>query len=297
MCVRGVISREDAAVLSDAELEAVITVTVASMERLRACLHVATAEHGERRLFQGHGQVNEAEFLRSLGVGRKDAGRVAAQGRVLARHPFLQAAHASGRIGGDRLDLLLRVAKGATADVFTQDEEVLVDKVVAASSLRDAERVLMAWLDTVTADGTPPPDHGDDDRVDMSKVFDALLGQFRLTGENAEVFAEELDRRMDQVARADKIAGIQRTVAQRRAAALVLMAQASAADRPATRPLVVMVMTHEEWMSHQGGSFVRTGFAASPETVERNLCTSRLCRFVIDAKNRVMVRALRDAGR
>jgi hypothetical protein len=71
--------------------------------------------------------------------------------RVLARHPYVAAAHAGGRIHSDRLELLLRMAKGQTGQAFAEDEEVLVDKVAQADSLRAAEQILTDWRDTVGA--------------------------------------------------------------------------------------------------------------------------------------------------
>jgi hypothetical protein len=157
--------------------------------------------------------------------------------------------------------------------------------------MKKAEDVIRDWLDTVTADGTPPPG-GDGDRLDHSKSLGTLLGQYRLTGENAETVDEELDRLTDRVERADKIAGIERSRAARRADALVLMAQRSAGDRAPTRPLVALTLTHDQWTAHGGATLVRTGFHVPHETVERNLCTSRLCRIVLDATGRVI-----DLGR
>jgi hypothetical protein len=295
MCSSGVMDREDVKALTDAELEALIGEVARTLEISTHRMHVLTAEHGERRLFERHGHVNEGEYLqRRHGLTRQESRRLAHQGRVLARHPYLAAAHADGRITADRLDLLLRAARGRTADVFIEDEETLVDKVAAASSLRDAERILTAWLDTVTADGSPPPNDNDTDFVDESKLFDDLLLQARLSGENAEAVSEELDRLTDQIERADKVAGIHRSRAARKADALALMAvrSASAGGRPATRPLVVLVMTHAQWEEHKGATFSRTGFPASTETVERNLCSSVLCRFVTDATGQVI-----DMGR
>jgi hypothetical protein len=282
MVLEEVISREDALLLGDDELEALLGASVRTVEISMANVRVLTAVHGERRLFEKHGCVNEAEYVARKGLARKEARRLAHQGRVLARHPYVAAAHADGRIHSDRLELLLRMAKGQTGQAFAEDEETLVDKVAQAASLKEAEHILADWRDTVTADGSPPPD-GDDDRVDWSHLFDRLHGQFDLCGENAEMFQSELDRLTDQVERADKLAGVQRCRAARRADALALMAERSAStDRGAARPLVVMVMTHEQWMNHEGGTYDRTGFAASAEAVARNLCDCRLGRIIID---------------
>ena len=286
-----VISRDDAVLLGDGELDALISEAVRAVEVATANLHVLTAVHGERRLLEQQGHANEAQYLAAQGVDPKDARRLTHHGRVLARHPHVAAAVADGVLHADRLALLLKVAVGRTAAAFLVDEEDLVTRVVAAPSLRAAEQVVADWRERVTADGSPPPD-GEDDRVDLSQVFDSVLGQFRLSGEKAEQFVEELDRLTDRIEKADKTAGVQRSRAARRADALALMAERSAGDRTPTRPLVALILTHEEWVAHAGATLIRTGFHVSHQTVERNLCTSRLCRIVMDATGRVI-----DLGR
>jgi hypothetical protein len=249
-------------------------------------------EHEERRMFEKRGHVNEAQYLAAEhGMDAKEARRLAHDGRVLARHPHVAAAFAGGLMGTGRLRLLLRAAVGLTAKAFDDDEEELTARVVAASSAHKAERIVAEWREEVLADGTPPKDT--EDRVDVAQIFDIGLIDARLHGENREAVMEELDRLTDGVHRADKLAGLTRSVAQQRADALVLMAKRSAsAGRLATRPLVAMVMTHEQWTTHGGATLVRTGAAVSRETVERNLCNARLCRLVMDATGRII-----DMGR
>jgi hypothetical protein len=67
---------------------------------------------------------------------------------------------------------------------------------------------------------------------------------------------------------------------------------ASLSDRPLTRPLVVMVMTHTEYLQHQGAVLLNSGVRVSHDTVEHAACTGLLCRLVLDATGRVI-----DMGR
>jgi hypothetical protein len=292
MVLTDVITPEEACHLDDDELTQLIADQVRAIERAQATLHVLTLEHADRQLYRSTGHVNEQRSLAATGLDETLGNRLCREGRVLARHPHLRAAHAQGRIGSDRLRLLLQAARGATKTQFAVDEVELTDAVANAGSAREAKEILQAWTERHTADGTKPDRDGD--RVDVAKLFDTLLAAVRLSGIDREAFENELDTLTDQIEKTDKTAGLERTRNQRRAAALALMARRSASlgDRPVTRPLLVMVMTHDQHLAHGGATLLETGAHVPHATVEHAACTGTWCRIVMDATGRVI-----DLGR
>ncbi len=95
-------------------------------------------------LFEDAGFLTAAAFLRNrMGDSAGEASRRVAEARGLVRHPVLGEAYGAAGLDRPRVALLLAAARVAP-EVFTRDEQVLVDSV-AGLSFSDARRVVEYW--------------------------------------------------------------------------------------------------------------------------------------------------------
>ena len=162
--------------------------------------------------------------------------------RKMRDMPATSAAVCEGRLSMDHVDLLGRADQPHRHDLFTRDEQMLV-KECSKLSHADAVRAVEYWMqraDGETGDSTTPPQpHASS--VHASTTYD---GKVRLDGTlnkiDGAIFTKELGRLERKLYLADEAAGIVRTAAERRAAALVEMATRSAstpADAQRPKPL------------------------------------------------------------
>ena len=87
-------------------------------------------------------------------VSRSHANALVSTARTLSECPHISAAYRAGRIGPAQVRLLLAVRLPVVADLFTVQEQVLVD-TVAGLSVAGTSQYLAAWLDAAT-DGDDP---------------------------------------------------------------------------------------------------------------------------------------------
>jgi hypothetical protein len=204
--------------------------------------------------------------------------------------PHTAAAVAAGALSADHVDLLGRANHGARAAVFAEHEATLVEQ---CQLLRFAPacRAVDYWRQRADAEGFEDETarlHAGrrasaattiDGIVDVRAVLDPIGGA---------ALKAELDRLEHQLYLADKRSGEIRTVAQRRADALVEMASRSrtAAEgglRP--RPLITVLVGEQ--------SFARTcelaeGIVIAPGQIVPLLADADIERVVFDGPDRVI---------
>ena len=222
------------------------------LQRARHRLDAATATVGarwdRRGVWRSDGSRSAAARLaRDTSTSLPRARRDLRRAHHLTTMPVLAEAVGEGRLSMDHVDLLAEADTTARHDAFVRDEAMLVEQ---CQELRftQAVQALGYWKLRVDANGEttptsrrpptqPPPRlHHADGVVRLDGHLDPLGGATFLT---------ELDRLMRQLYLADEAAGVTRTAAQRRAAALVEMATRSASTPQGSRrpaPLFTVVL-------------------------------------------------------
>jgi hypothetical protein len=168
-----------------------------------------------------------------IGAARSEVARA----RQRQTMPGAHAALADGRIGVDHLRLLGGANRPSRAAAYQRDEAMLVG-FCAASSFLVAQQAIEYWCQRVDAAGVEAEatERGERNRVHLSQSLDGcwFLDGF-LDPVAGTIVDNELHRLAEQVRLEDERAGITRTPAQRRAAALVRMAERSAAKPKGAR--------------------------------------------------------------
>jgi hypothetical protein len=225
--------------LSDEQLHDVMV----GVQRLRARLGLVAGglvgRWDARHVWAGDGSRSAAARLsREMTCAYASAAVELRRARQLRGLPATAAAVDAGDLSLDHVDLLGRANQAHRAACFARDERVLVDQ---CRTLRFAQaaRVVEYWCRRVDTQA----DRGDD--VDLladthlhasvtlggTVVVDGVLEPV-----GGAVFVDELNRLERELFLTDERDGIARTVACRRAAALVVMAQRSASLPDGSRP-------------------------------------------------------------
>ena len=223
---------------------------VVGLEAQRTRLAVAASdalhewEHNGR--WQRDGSLNAASALgrdtrSDPQLRRRDLRRA----RFLHLMPHTRAAVLEGRLSLDAVDLMLRYATAARWHLFLEHEELLVAQFARASLFDDCRRLMQYWAslaDDLLALHRQRPASS---TLYASRSKDS--GELRLDGSlsavDGEIVAAELDRLAKEIKLEDQAAGVQRTPAQRRAAALVRMASRSVnATGVSARPLFQVII-------------------------------------------------------
>ena len=165
------------------------------------------------------------------------------------RCPSPATAAVSGRLSLDQVDLLVRANTTKRRDLFAEHEQVLVDEI-APLRHREATRVTRYWAQRADAelgiDDTTAAEQHDANTIHLSPTLDDMVDvRGLLDPVSGAIVTTEIDRLTEQIRLTDLRDGIERTPAQRRAAALVEMATRSAtapADGRRPRPLFTMLI-------------------------------------------------------
>jgi len=234
--------------LSDDEVRERLVAATRAVDEAQVALAEWTVEWERRGAWAADGSRNvSASVSIATGCSVTTARERVARGHALERMPHTRAAVGRG-LGLDRVDLLARAATPERLVLFARDEPMLVAQVLAARVFADARRIVDYWCqaaDDELGHGAPADPVG---RVWLSR--DQVSGRGVLDGEldpvGAEIVDRELRRLSEELRHHDRRTGATRTAAQRRAAALVLMAARSAgADGPTTRPLFEVIVGEE----------------------------------------------------
>jgi hypothetical protein len=247
----------DVAGLSDRELEAAVVELAAVKSRVAALEATVAGEWDARKLWTVHGARSAASWLAWKGRQPVAACRRAPRwGRKLRDLPAVTAAWSAGRIGDAHVQRILSLDSPRTHDALVTDQ-VDVTRWAMTLAWRLFVRRLQDWVDEHDPDGADP-DGRDGRRLHCSRT---TSDWWRLDGwldpVAGSIVARELDRlerelflhdqrkaaeRFDPDALPHQFA---RTAAQRRADAVVLMAERSATlpdDGRRGRPLFTVLV-------------------------------------------------------
>lgn len=234
-------------------------------------------------------------------LSRGRAGALLKCARQLRDMPSTEAAMAAGRLTIDHVRLLA-AAHRADAEAFLADEERLID---AAGRLLFSgfERVIQYWIyahspDEAEADAATLHD---DRRVDASRSINGVVFvDAMLDPVGGEIFLRELERlerelfesdwaeARERLGEAATAADLRRTPKQRRADALAMMAQRSAAKPAgATEPRVLLhVVAGAE--SVEKMCELSSGTVVTPGQVLPMLPWADVARVIFDGPSRVI---------
>jgi hypothetical protein len=250
----------DLGAATDDELDAALVDLGRLRDRVAALEATVAGEWDARKLWARNGARSAGSWLaHQHRVPQAASGRVPRWGRRLRHLPAVAAAWSAGRITDAHVQ---RITRADTPRVHAQLLADQVEIVRWAMELpwRPFVRRLQDWLDTHDPDG-PEPDPRDGRHLSCSRTVDDT---WRLDGwldpVAGTVFARELDRlerlefladqrdateRLGRVPLANELA---RTSVQRRADALVLMAERSATlpdDGRRAQPLFTVLVGHD----------------------------------------------------
>lgn len=168
--------------------------------------------------------------------------------------PAVTRAIIAGHLSIDHLDLFSAARTTARAPAMDRDEHDLVEHC-RDLNFADARKLLAYWANACDASlSTPEPDEANSpSRLFLSETFE---GTWQLDGAldplSGGIVGGELDRLVAIIAQRDADSGTQRTPAQRRAAALVEMAQRSARASDQARPAqpLFTVLVGQDTLKH-----------------------------------------------
>ncbi len=225
----------DPVVLDDADLHGLVV----ALQRERARLGVLAAQllgrWDARRVWAGDGSCSAAARLsRDTACSPTSAAIELRRARQLRSLPATAAAIERNELSLDHIDLLGRANQPHRAGCLARDEAFLAEQC-ARLRFRDANRVIEYWCQRADAESDRSADDidtataRDDSHLHASATYGGTVAVNGVLGPvGGAVFLNELDRLERVLFLADQRDGTTRTAAQRRAAALVTMAQRSA---------------------------------------------------------------------
>ena len=245
------LGRMDPGVLGHDELHALVIELQKERARLGAAAAELLSRWDARRLWAGDGSRSAAARLsRETSTSLASAAVEMRRARQLRSMPTCAAAIADGSLALDHVDLLGRANQPHRAACFARDERFLVDQV---SRVRFAQAAKIVEYWSRRADAATGHDDGEEPaagaELQVSCTWDgtvAINGMLDPVG--GAIVADELGRLEHGLSQADQRDGVTRTAKQRRAAALVIMAQRSAttpAEGRRPRPLFTVLLGHD----------------------------------------------------
>ncbi|MFN8023252.1 MAG: HNH endonuclease signature motif containing protein [Acidimicrobiales bacterium] len=279
----------DFGVLDDAALHDHVVGLGREAARLQLVIARHLREWEQRGIFERDGSKSAAHRLaRELGASVTGRRHEMRRARHLDHMAVAERAVLDGRLSLDLFDRLAAVNTPARRSAFQRDQQLLVDTCTELVFF-DAVKAIRYWANRVddlidaerptespSSDESRDAGHGahgetgapadDESRLFASRTMDDVL---ELTGRfgaiDGTIVERELDRLAELIREADAKVGITRTASQRRAAALVEMAQRSAtAPADGRRPLPLFsVVVGSDTMDHlcelSNGIVIRPG--------------------------------------
>jgi hypothetical protein len=275
--------------LTDSEVHGLVVALGQQSTRLQAawCQHIDPWV--TRQIWAADGsKAAYARLARETHLRPGTARQLVSRSRQLTTMPVTAAAYATGEIGGEHVDLIGSCNRQWPDADFHDDEAALVEKC-RTPTFRRAAQAIEYWKQRADPDGADTEAaiaregrHASigvtwGGEVVLNAVLDPLGG---------EIFNTELDRLCEQLRLADLRDGVERTVQQRRADALVEMAMRSAtapADGLRPRPLLTVTIGIEPftWLCQTAAGIVIT-----PGMLIPYLDAAEIERIVYDPPNR-----------
>jgi hypothetical protein len=297
----------DAHALSDDELEAAIVGLHRSNQSSAAHEARMIALFDSRRAYRSDGSRSAAARLaRKTGGSRKELGSAVSLGRRLRLMPLVDAALATGEITVEHARILGKLAASDRRKVAESFVECEAGLVGFAKDLEfgDFARAVRYWEQRVDADGAEETAGEQHARrhLHVSQTFD---GVFALDGildpVGGTVFTTALRRIENELFEADwadakavhgddtRPEHLQRTPAQRRADALVIMAERAMAMPPGSRLPAPLITVHVGYETFAGPLCeLSSGTVITPGQVIPLLDRAYIERAVFEGPNRII---------
>ncbi len=211
----------------------------------------------------------------------------AARARKLVGMPHTRRAVLEGRLSIDHVDLFCRFATAERWELFVRDEATLVEQCAGLKLFADARTLVRYWAeradDELGVRHTTAPSTLHMSRLDATGevVIDGHLAPV-----DGEIVRNELNRLVRELRLEDRAAGIERTPAQRRAAALVRMAERSAGARGVTPRPLFQVILGAETAAHL--CELASGAVVRPEDLLPHVGRAIVESFLFDGEHRVL---------
>jgi hypothetical protein len=236
--------------LSDEALQDLTVATQRLGDRLAAVSASIVARWDARGVWAGDGsRTAGARLARETSSAKRTADAALRRARALATMPATSAAGRAGVLSIDQVDLLIHANAAKRREVFVEHEQFLID-LIKDLRHRPALRALRYWCHRADAelgldDGTAER-QSEAAELRTSETLDGMVAvDGMLDPVGGAIVIGELDRIIEQLRERDAASGVDRTLPQLRAAAIVEMARRSAA-MPDTarfsRPLFTVVL-------------------------------------------------------
>jgi hypothetical protein len=220
------------------------------------------AEFETSGAWQASGAVSaQAWMMFHHHLSKAEAGRFLRWGRALGDLPLVDAAFSEGRITGDHVEVLVGLDHGATKDPLHHQEQLLVDLALTLTFREFTEHVAY-WRQHNDPDGTTEEAEKRRNRrdVQLSESLGGLwFGRMVLDPVSGTVIANELERLTELLFQADwseaterlkrtpLVSELRRTLQQRRADALLMMARRSASRIKGSQKPSPLFFVHMDW--------------------------------------------------
>lgn len=297
---------DDPAALDQFGLKANLLEFAVARARLDAAEAATIAEFDQRGAFLADGMVNTRSWLAQYtGIARQVAGGRLLTAKRLRHMPLMNAALADGKVTNGHAVALGRCLRPRTLEAFLRDEAMLVEQATLLE-VDDFQQAVARWIELNDENGPEPGD----DKASELHTSPMLEGRTRVDGEldfeDSAEFLSELDAIYDELWHADQAADLTdpnkfRTPAQRRAAALIVMAGRSSAagdrdndpiDETAPRkrgprkPQLLVIVDPDALEGNPGGeAHLDNGLRVPMTTLERWACDSGVGRVVMKGKS------------
>jgi len=167
---------------------------VASAERHRAALALATAEHAADGGFRADGALSITGWLEHHArMSHGDAARLLSEGRFLRRNRAVATAAVSGQLSAAQVALLRRTVTKPTADLFEEHQQAIVDALIGRD-LPNSEVVCERWRTKAEASVPMPEPPLPERSLKLSPCGDGThFGTIVLDAAGAAQFRQALD--------------------------------------------------------------------------------------------------------
>jgi len=231
--------------LDDATVHDLVVGLAAETTRLEAVRCQLIGVWDNRTLWADNG--SKARLARDTHLRRGRADRLVTRSRTLDSMPATAQAYAAGEINGDHVDLIASCDREWRHAIFADHEATLVN-ICRTPYFQVASQAVGYWKHRADLDAAD--DHGDTIKhrrhLSVSPGWDGeIVVNGALDPVGGEIFNNELARLCEQLRLVDLHHGVERTIQQRRADALVEMAIRSAtapADGLRPRPLFTVTI-------------------------------------------------------
>ena len=282
----------DTSGLDNDELQALVVSVQLQRSRLALAAADVLHEWKQRDVWRAdrhlRASVGLSQATRSC---ERHAGFELRRAKVLQRLPLTRAALAAGRVSMDQVDLFVRAATEQRLEWFIAHEAEVLAQIEAAKVFADVRGLMRAW--EYRADDEIGVLH---QRPAASRLYASRHG---VTGESfwdghfnavdSEIVLAELSRLAKDLRLDDMKAGVTRTAAQLRAAAMVRMASRSVnATGMSDRPLLQVIVGD---LTARRLCELASGHVVHPDDLDRHIDDAVMETFLFDGPSVIIAKS------